>query len=215
MYYTYAHYTPYGRLFYIGKGSSIQRSHYLLGRNDYWNKVVSKYGNPIVKILGEWDLEADALLYEKLLISTFRFLGFKLCNLTDGGEGTSGYKQSLEQRIQNGKNKLGNKYALGHKVSEASKKLMGADKIGKPSSAKQKAIASELFKGNKYAAGNTTQRKWIWVGTHIKTGEVVKFTGEKEMKLAGLQHSNIIKCLNRERKSHKGYTWSREAWSCH
>lgn len=107
---------------------------------------------------------------------------------------------------------LGNKRALGHKVSEASKKLMGLANIGRPTSAKQKEAARKIFIGNNYAAGNTAQRKWVWVGTNVITGEVVKFIGEKEMKAAGIQHSNVIKCLNGQRKSHKGYTWHRELW---
>ena len=81
------------------------------------------------------------------------------------------------------------------------------------SSTKQKAIASSLSKGNKYAAGNTAQRKWVWVGTHIESGEVIRVIGEKSLKEHGFQHANIIKCINGTRKSHKGYTWSKEKWS--
>lgn len=215
MYYTYAHYTPEGRLFYIGKGSSVRRSQYLLGRNNYWNKIVAKYGAPVIKILGEWDVESDALLHEKLLISTFRFLGYKLCNLTNGGEGTSGYKHTPEHIEKNRLARLGKSatWNIGRRHSEETRKKCGAANVGRPTSAKQKAIASAIFKGNKFAVNNTTNRTWIWVGTNIKTGEVVKFIGEKEMKEAGLQHANIIKCLNGERKSHKGYTWQRETWS--
>jgi len=84
---------------------------------------------------------------------------------------------------------------------------------GLPSSEKQKATASALSKGNTYAAGNTARRTWVWVGTNTITGEVVKYIGKKEMLEAGLQHSNIIKCINGKRKSHKGYTWTRELWS--
>ena len=41
MFYTYAHYTPQRRLFYIGKGSSERRAHRMQGRNNYWNKIVT------------------------------------------------------------------------------------------------------------------------------------------------------------------------------
>jgi len=210
MFCTYAHYTPQGILFYIGKGSSERRAYYLSSRNNYWQKVVAKYGKPDVQILARWDTEEEAFCHERLLISCFRELGHKLCNLTDGGDGTSGYKQTTEHREKNRLASIGNKRALGHKVSETARKLMGKDKIGKPTSAKQKATASAIFKGNKYAAGNANQRKWVWIGTNIKTGEVVKFIGDKAMKEAGIQHANVSKCINGLRKSHKGYTWSRE-----
>ena len=130
MFCTYAHYTPQGTLFYIGKGSNERRPHYLQGRNNYWNKVVAKYGKPKVEVLAKWQTEVEAFEHEKLLISCFRDLGFKLCNLTDGGDGTSGYKQTPEHREKNRLAGLGNKRALGHKVSEESKKLMSKSSKG-------------------------------------------------------------------------------------
>ena len=215
MFCTYAHYTPEGRLFYIGKGCSVRRAHYMQGRNNYWCKVVAKYGKPVVKILAEWLTEKEAFEHEIALIKEYREQGLELCNLTDGGDGTSGYKQSDEHRQKNSQARIGKSatWNIGRKHTEETKIKCGLANIGKPSSAKQKAAASVLFKGNTYGAGNTTNRTWIWIGTDVLTGKVVNFIGEKEMKLAGLQHSNIIKCLNGERKSHKGYTWAREPWS--
>jgi hypothetical protein len=212
MFCTYAHYTPQGRLFYIGKGSSELRAYRMTDRNNYWHKIVNKYGKPEVQILAHWSNEEEAFSHEKLLISCFRDLGHKLANFTDGGDGVSGYKHTLETREKNRLASLGNKYALGHKVSEESRKLMGADKIGKPTSARQKAVASQVHKGTAHATGNTNRRKWIWVGTNIVTGETSKFIGMLELNKAGFQHSNIIKCINGNRKSHKGYTWSKELW---
>ena len=250
MFYVYAHYTPTGRLFYIGKGSK-KRAYSFYKRGSHWDNVVAKYGTPTVEILAKFECEQDAFNKEVSLIAQYRSEGIELCNKTDGGEGTAGYRFTAEQVENNRLAHLGQpawnkgmpcraetKLKLhlakigkpgkpmteeakakisaantGRKHSEETKRKCGAANIGKPSSAKQKAIASMLSKGNTYAAGNTANRTWIWVGTDIKTGDVVKFIGEKEMKKAGLQHSNIIKCLNGERKSHKGYTWHREAWS--
>jgi len=209
---TYSHSTPQGRLFYIGKGSSHRRAYYMQGRNNYWNKIVAKYGKPTVQVLADWKTEVEAFEHEKFLIACFRDMGYELANLTDGGDGTSGYKQTEEHKKKLQPYLLGNKRALGHKVSDEAKKLMGADKIGKPTSAKQKAVSSAIFKGNKFAGGNTNNRKWVWIGTHIETGEVIRLVGEQAMKDAGVQHANVIKCLNGNRKSHKGYTWRRELW---
>jgi NUMOD3 motif len=82
--------------------------------------------------------------------------------------------------------------------------------LGRPASEKQRQTASKRFKGNKHAEGNTNQRKWVWVGTNIKTGEVIRLVGEQALKDASFQHANIIKCINGTRKSHKGYTWTKE-----
>lgn len=222
MFYTYSHATPEGRIFYIGKGQG-KRAHQLKYRNDKWKKIVAKYGKPSIQILADWNTEAEALEHEMLLINCFRDMNYELANLTDGGEGTSGYKHTIEQIERNRKAKIGsvpwNKgIPSGLKHSEEFKqKLSDIHKGNKwrqgiPASTKQKAIASALSKGNIHAAGNTNNRKWVWVGTNVITGEVVKFIGEKEMKAAGIQHSNVIKCLNGQRKSHKGYTWHRELW---
>jgi hypothetical protein len=237
MFYTYAHFTPQGKLFYIGKGSNVHRAFYFNGRNSYWTRVVAKYGKPNVKILAQWDTEKEAFEHEKVLISCFRNMRYKLVNLTDGGEGSSGYKQTKEQREKIRLSKLGSKpwnkgiplreeakqklreKSIGKPIhteefKERIRKIHTGNKyaLGKPSSAKQKAVASALFKGNTYASGNTANRKWVWVGTNIETGNVIRIVGEKNMKEHNLQHANIIKCINGERKSHKGYTWSREFW---
>jgi len=210
---TYAHYTPQGRIFYIGKGSGHYRAYCMTGRNNYWEKIVAKYGKPSVQILSDWNTEKEAFSHEILLISCFRSMGYELANLTNGGDGTSGYKQTPEHVEKTRKAKLGKPIHS----EEFKRKLSNLHKGNKwrqgiPTSAKQKEAAQKIFLGNKYASGNTAQRKWVWIGTNILTGEVVKFIGQQAMKEAGIQHANVIKCISGHRKSHKGYTWHREPW---
>lgn len=122
MFYTYAHYKPQGGLFYIGKGNGY-RAYDISGRNTYWKRVVEKYGKPEVEILAYWDTEKEALDHEILLISCFKEMKFKLTNLTNGGEGTSGIKRTEEQ-----KEKI-SKALKGHvKSAETIKKLSEAHK---------------------------------------------------------------------------------------
>ena len=220
MFYTYAHYTPEGRPFYIGKGQR-KRAYNLNHRNGKWKNIVVKYGTPMVEILARWNTEADALEHEKFLIACFKDMGYDLANLTIGGEGTSGYKHTFEQIEKNRQAKIGstpwNKgipSGLKHtdEFKEKIRRVHTGSKwnIGRPTSAKQKQIASQISKGNKYAAGNTVHRKWKWVGTHTKTGEVISFIGSQVLNEAGFQHANVIKCINGQRKSHKGYVWHKE-----
>ena len=246
MFYTYAHYTPEGRLFYIGKGKG-RRAYAFYQRSSYWNNIIAKYGKPTVKILAKWATEQEALQHEISLIKEYREQGLELCNLTDGGEGTSGYKATPDQVENNRIVHLGQTpWNKGIPCREETKSKLSAVKLGctpwnkgipsglqhsdefkarisalhkgntynlgKPTSTKQKATASILFKGNTYGAGNTNNRAWIWVGTQVETKEVVRIIGEKAMKEAGFQHANIIKCINGQRKSHKGYTWAKESW---
>lgn len=199
MFCTYAHYTPEGRLFYIGKGSE-KRAHSKAGRNSYWRNVVQKYGSPDVQILANWDTEEEAFSHEILLISCFKELGHKLCNLSNGGEGPSGLKHSEEFKERLRIRHAGNTWRKGFKHSEERKQKI-----------------SEFFKGTAFTLGNTNRRQWTWVGTHIETGEVVSYIGSVALNDAGFQHANVIKCINGTRQSHKGYTWSKTAWNkqCH
>jgi len=192
VYYTYAHYTPNKNLFYIGKGNG-RRAYIFHKRNNHWNNVVKKHGKPEVQILAHWNTEAEAFDHEKLLISCFKDMGHTLCNMSEGGEGASGPKHSEEFKQRIRELHTGSTWNLG-----------------RPTSAKQKQVASQLGKGNKYAAGNTNNRRWRWVGTSIKDGSTVVFIGSIALNDAGFQHANVIKCLNGTRKSHKGYTWSKE-----
>ena len=92
-FYTYAHYNKTdNKIFYIGKGKK-NRYKSIHRRSVYWNGVANKYGfEP--KILAYWNTEKEAFEHEKVLIACFKDMGYKLANLTDGGEGTASPKVS-------------------------------------------------------------------------------------------------------------------------
>ena len=102
-FYTYAHYRATDNsLFYIGKGKG-SRAHSADPRNPFWSKIVKKHGFK-VEILATWKTEEEALEHEKFLIQCFRKdLGIKLCNMTDGGEGRSGFTNTPEVRAAHSK----------------------------------------------------------------------------------------------------------------
>jgi len=77
-------------IFYVGKGKvGSRRSKTRNGRNQYWHNVVNKAGFTARKKIVEIIDEELSFLIEIERISQLRELGFKLCNLTDGGEGLS------------------------------------------------------------------------------------------------------------------------------
>ena len=86
-----------GKPFYVGKGCR-RRAYDTHGRSQYWQRVKNKHGC-IVKILFANLEESLALELEKEIIATLRNDGYALCNLTDGGEGTSGYVMPEERRL--------------------------------------------------------------------------------------------------------------------
>lgn len=84
-----------GEVFYVGKGSSA-RIKSKQGRNSWWRAIVAKSGGyDAVKVLDGLD-EEMAHLCEIERIDQLRKIGVRLCNLTDGGEGMSGYKMPRE-----------------------------------------------------------------------------------------------------------------------
>lgn len=97
MHYTYAHTKSDGTIFYIGKGQG-RRAWDKKQRNQFWHNVVNKNGGFQAEVLAYWETHEEALSHEVLLISCFKDMGYTLANLSDGGEGCSGYKYTEEQR---------------------------------------------------------------------------------------------------------------------
>ena len=223
MFYTYAHYTPKGRLFYIGKGQG-GRSHSFYGRNILWNEVVTEFGNPDVEILANWDTEEEAFSHEVLLISCFRDMGYKLANLTDGGEGFSGFKRTTpvwnvgvpcreetKQKLRGQKIGKSATWNIGRKHSEETKRKCGAKNVGRIHTEEEKKKRAAKLLGNKNSVGNTNRLEYKIIGTNVQTGEQIEFLGSTAINAAGFQHANVIKCIYGERKSHKGFTWVKES----
>lgn len=85
--------------FYVGKGSGNRA--YEIGptdRNPYWHRVNDKHGLK-VEILFDNLSENEAFQCEKDAILELEYFGYKLTNLTKGGEGSCGLKFSDEQRL--------------------------------------------------------------------------------------------------------------------
>lgn len=101
--YVYLHIRPdTGAVFYVGKGTSrkqgcFARAHAHDHRNTHWCNIVSKAGLEI-EVAATYDTNADALFAEQRLIKWFS--RSRLCNMTDGGEGTLGMESSTDLRAK-------------------------------------------------------------------------------------------------------------------
>jgi hypothetical protein len=96
-FYVYGHYTAdTDELFYVGKGRGFRSNEKSkLRRSKFWHNVASKHG-VVVRIIKENLSEGDAFDLERTLIRLHgkRYDGSgTLVNLTDGGEGTSGFRR--------------------------------------------------------------------------------------------------------------------------
>ena len=117
-YYVYVHYKKGTDIpFYVGKGrwNRINKSS---DRNKWWKNIVNKYGFVSEKIEENLN-EIDSLFLEQYWISQFKQWGFKLTNMTEGGEGISGYKHKKDF------NKGVNNAFYGKIHTDESRKKMG------------------------------------------------------------------------------------------
>lgn len=96
-----------GLPFYVGKGKK-DRDGRVSGRSDWWNRIVSKHGFFYKRLVSNVS-ESVAFDIEKSTISLLRNAGFDICNLTDGGEGMSGHKPSIETILKRTKQTTGKK----------------------------------------------------------------------------------------------------------
>jgi group I intron endonuclease len=133
MYYVYQHRkADTNEVFYVGKGVG-DRAYKERSRNDYWKRIVAKHGYKVAFIAKDLTEEL-AFLVEAETINLYKRLNIKLSNMTDGGEGASGYRHT-EQHKQK---MVGNQY--GKLVKQNGFK-------GKTHSDEQKAKWSETRKG--------------------------------------------------------------------
>ena len=96
-FYTYAHYTPGGKIFYIGKGVD-NRAYSFSDRSHDWKRAVKANKGLTIEILANWDTEQEAFEHEQILIDCFTEMKHPLVNKTKGGKGPYGYKQSEETK---------------------------------------------------------------------------------------------------------------------
>jgi hypothetical protein len=73
------------------------------GRNPYHASIVNKYGSAnIIKGFIECSTENIALELEIGIIKCLKRMGIRLSNMTDGGDGVSGYKHTEQTKLANG-----------------------------------------------------------------------------------------------------------------
>lgn len=109
------------KVFYVGKGKH-KRAFDVKKRNEYWLRTYEKHGL-IVDIAFDNLSEQEAFQVEMDTILEFRYFDHPLTNMTDGGEGCSGQKQSEQTRLKRSVKMKGRKLSSEHvrKISENSK----------------------------------------------------------------------------------------------
>jgi hypothetical protein len=146
MFYVYEHIRPDTKtVFYVGKGQG-NRLNSLKDRNRYWNFIYAKFGSFESRKLLEHDNEELVFLAEQERIDQLRRIGIKLCNVTKGGEGTTGLKhtKTAKQKISEARKK-----ATPFKHTEESKAKIRKANTGAVFTEERKKNISQARKGYK------------------------------------------------------------------
>lgn len=118
MYYVYEH-SIEGKVFYVGKGCK-DRAIVFTGRNELWNKHVGKCLQSVeVNIVGLFEREEDALIFEENLILKHLDLGENLCNISMNKK--LNYKKYMSKKRQIKSRDFSNKIDVLPKPSISSK----------------------------------------------------------------------------------------------
>ena len=129
------------KVFYVGKGKG-RRAYAKTSRSQWWKSVSDKHGL-IVEIVFENLSEEEAFQIEKDTILEFKYFGHPLVNLTNGGEGMSGYKQPEEQR------KRVSEKLQGRVITEEHRQKLSESNRGQKRTADQRKRMSEANIGKK------------------------------------------------------------------
>ena len=176
------------------------------GENAHFRNAINKYGwdNLVKEIIVI--AEKDYCLDLETKLRPTNEIGW---NLVKGGGIPPSFlgKKRSESNILKLKNRVfseetkqkmsiamtGNKNNLGNKRSEETKKKLSQSKLG-----------------NKHCLGKQNGLKYVYIGTNLITGEIIKFVGTKQPVDAGFHYGHISECANGKIKSHKGYSWKKE-----
>ena len=146
-------------VFYIGKGHGLRYKDMRM-RNRYFLNIVNKLGMDNIRIdfLEENLSEAEAFERETYWISYYRNHSSCLTNMTDGGEGSSGWFQYLSPEQQMHHKEISKSFS-GKKHTEETKQKMRESMRGK------KHHLSE--DGRARLSKAASSRPGVWKGKHL------------------------------------------------
>lgn len=143
-----------GSVFYVGKGT-LNRAWDRRKRTLWWRNIVAKHGLSVAIVKNEMP-EACAFSLEKALIRAY---SGQLCNLTDGGEGSSGYRHTEENLAIMRAMKIGYKPKVPRESIIAAAKRRRGSKMSEESRAKMRAAAKGRVITNEWRANMSKAQK--------------------------------------------------------
>ena len=157
-----------GNPFYVGKGKGKRA--FCRKRNEWFNRKLEKLerisGKRLEPLFYYTHLEeTQALEAEKELINKFRRQGFILTNLTDGGEGISGFKFTPESKLKISVKRTGSAASGETKLKMSQSSKLRFERCGVSEVTKQKLSNLNLGSKNSMSVLNeeTVVKIYDWI----------------------------------------------------
>jgi len=198
-----------GNPFYIGIGKSEARAYSTKGRSKFWQRIVDKCGYEVEILFDNLDYE-QAKLKEQEFISLYgraNTCNGLLCNLTDGGDGSLGYKPTEEALLKISNTSKGRvksveqiekwKSKMNFTKSDETKEKIRQSLLNKPHTEERKTNQSKAHIGKKLSDAAKLKLSIYWKGKKKKpiSEETRKKMSESRNKYV-LKQQEIIKLLN-------------------
>lgn len=217
-YYVYLHLKKTdSTVFYVGKGTANRAWNFKHRTNPHWQHIYAKHGCDVVIVARDMP-EVCALSLERALI---RVYGKTLCNLTDGGEGASGYVHT-----EVGRKKMSEAW-VGRVITDEWRANMSRVRKGKPHSAEHVRKQAQAQMGKTYSdetkakigaaqKGKTISEAHLAaMSKKIECGNGMSFPSvsaaarwvKDECGFPKANKTNIIYCLKGVTASAYGFTW--------
>lgn len=163
-------------------------------------KAIKKYGeeNFEIKPIASAKTLENLKLVEKDLIAQFQTKAPFGYNLTDGGDGVFGFKQSEEQRIKSAGLRLGIKH------TDETKAKMRVAHLGKNNHFYGKNHTEKAKRKNAEA-----HSKGTILGISKELAVVVEMNGPEEIESLGFHAGHVYSCVTGKQKTHKNFIFKR------
>lgn len=162
--------------FYIGIGVNEARAYSIKNRNKHWCNIVDKCGYEVQILFDDLDYE-EAKLKEVEFITLYgrnNISNGLLCNLTDGGDGSLGYKPTEEALLKISKTSKGRiktkeqidkwKQNMSFTKSEETKEKIRQTLLGKKHTEERKDNQRKAHLGKTLSEETKQKLKDYWTG---------------------------------------------------
>lgn len=162
--------------FYIGIGVNEARAYSLKNRNKHWHNIVNKCGYEVQLLFDDLAYE-DAKLKEIEFITLYGRYNISnglLCNLTDGGDGSLGYKPTEEALLKISQTSKGRiktpeqitkwKQSMSFNIKEETKEKIRQSLLGKKHTAERKENQRKAHLGKSLSEETKQKLSDYWKG---------------------------------------------------